>query len=283
MLSVGLVWSTLIGVAAYMICRLWWLIRLRQKDARIFPLFWLWVPLWLLFQNLIKPWQLGDAPMQLAEWMIAAAVALDFFYYFIIVAPEKLKQQYLVLGSGLLIAVPLQLDLFRSRDTWFLHVPHQGTALVWTEPWSSPQRYWFMQPDSSAAPVENLYDDPNYGKAIYAPADGVAVGMRPDGFFEMDVVRDDGKRLRLALGPCVDGSVSFQTGDRIVAHRPIGLLARPASETQVPGLELQVPTDVTIRFVNVKASRLIPMRHNQAALDRNDQVTSTASNRFSLR
>lgn len=276
---IGIQWlfaTVLVFVVFYLPWRLSVLLRLRHRDRRWFLGFWLWPPLWFLLENLVPLSQSPDLLFGALEIAFALCTGLDFFYYYGLTTPHVRRQ----VRSGLCL-IPCLLVGFRDRlvppSAAGLAPPHYGDALIWTDRLWRPQTYYFIDPDSKVfQPYESQADDPNYGKAVFAPLDGRLLRVDEDGFAHIE----GGGRwrgVRVALGPLVAGSVRVGVGRELVQHQPLGLAA---SASPIPGIQLRLVRGGHMGFQDCYSGRWLATRYRLAFPKRNHHLQSDAAARF---
>ncbi len=275
----GVGWSLTLGLAVgcvYLVWRIFTLVRIREKDQRRFFAFWLWLPVWFLLENLTPSWATPDRLFAMLEAVFALGAALDFFYYFCLRTPRVRRQ----IISGLCF-LPCLLFIFRDRllpgPRVALAPPHYGKALVWTDRALLPRTFYFIDPETKQnSPHAAPFEDPNYGKAVFAPMDGRVSGFDEGGFIRLE----GGGRWRgvgLTLGPLLSGSERIGVGDEVRQYQPLGLAG---SAGGIPGIRLRVESGGKATFQDCYAGRWLAPRYRFAYPKRNHQLQSDAAKRF---
>jgi len=254
---------------------------IKREDRRRFLCFWLWPLALFTLWNAIPLWIANSRLFLVAEITLTLGLLVDFAYYFAIKAPERGRRQALA-GLGL---VPVLALTFRGywlpAATAPAVVPHYGEALVWTDRPFLPKTYYFIHPDTrKTAAATARYDDPNYGKAVFAPIDGLAAGVDEHGMLAIENREDDGV-LRVTTGPLIPASVNLPPGAPIAKGQPIGLLAAAPPDSP-PGIRVTVIEGEPLRFAEVFTGRHIGWRQARALPKRNHRIASDAANRFRL-
>jgi len=258
------------GILVFLPWRLFRLVRLKQRDNRHFLVFWVWPSLFAVYVNAVPIWGTWSWLYRATLILITAALLLDFAYYFALKSEQGRKQ----LLSGLLV-IPFLLMSGRHllpADPVTLVVPFYGKALVWTDRVLDPGTWYFMEPTTRETEnLENAYDDPNYGEAVFSPLTGVIVAV------EDNALVLEGEDVVVRLSPILKGSHQLQAGTPVRIDQPLGLLdsgARP------PGLRMAVTTDRPVRFGDVFAGRWWAGRYDRAVLKRNQYVQTDSETRF---
>jgi len=250
------------------------LARQGPKAKRRYACFWLWPVALQLLAETVPLWQVRPILFNAAFLALAAGLACDFFFYYGLRHESQPRRQ----AASLLLALPLLALIFRysllpgpARD---LVLPCYGRALVWTDGVLTPSTYWFMAPGTRGGQsYAHNYDDPNYGKAVFAPLSGTVAAI--DGAY-LVLQGADG---RIRIGPFAAGTIRVAPGDPVVENQPLGLLGTGGS---LPGIELKLLDGPSARFKDHFAGIWYATRRERGALRRNQSVLNDAPTRFRL-
>ncbi len=273
--------ATVAGALALIPFRIRAIARLKTRDQRRFWCFWAWPALFFLLYNAIPVWNSGRALFRAAELALILGLLVDFFYYFALKAPQRAKAQTLA-WLGLLPCLAIGF-----RHLWLpaapvpATAPHFGRALVWTDRPLAPRTFFFIAPETRKhRQSEQKYDDPNYGKAVFAPIAATFAGFDDRNRMLLET-QANGQTLRLAVGPLIRESVSLKPGAPVAQQQPIGLADRAAAGP--PGIQVVTLQGKPPRFRDVYAGRLVGWRWSQALPKRNQTIESDAEGRFQAR
>ena len=262
----------LLALTAYGV---WRFRKIRQlPEKRLYAAFWLWPCSWFLFMNFMPSWYLPTWLFNAVLGLVLCCMALDFFYFFGLRSSSSASRQWL----HLLWLIPCLLVGFRHLGAQgpVLTVPTYGKSLVWTSSLVNPDRFYFLDPATkSNAGRENDYDDPNFGKAVFAPASGTLVRLDEQNYLH---IRTGEPQLLMALGPLIPESVTLKPGDQILADMPVGLQDRDPDRS-IPGLALKILEGGPVRFKQVYSGRYFPTETATTVLRRNHFVLNRSPNK----
>jgi uncharacterized membrane protein YdcZ (DUF606 family) len=255
----------------------WRITRIKKNpDTKHHIAFWAWPVAWFLVMNLTPSWRLGTVMFTVLLAAMLLCVCLDFFYFYGLKAKKAGHRQWL----SLLLLIPCLIVAFRHTAAGgpIIAVPYFGKALIWTDSPIAPKTFFFMDPASrSQKPDQEAYDDPNFGKAVFSPVNGVIEEVGDDGYL---LIRDTQSSLLLSLGPMLPESVNLGPGNQVITNIPLGLLDTD-KENRTPGLRLRIVEGGPIRFGDVLTGRYLVSPSEGTVLRRNHYALNQSLTRDS--
>lgn len=263
-------------------CAIWLPIRIRkiarlsQKDGRLFWFFWVWPLLLFVHQQLLRIWLCHPGLYLGLFSFIWVGMLGDGCYYFLI----KTKRRFQVLAAlGSIPAALLMWALYKPQTAELkLILPHHGRAWVWHQPLFKGDTYFFMKPSSSPSQVEQTFDDPNFGQAIFAPCSGKVGDFSPATGI-LQIIPEGFPQTRISLGPFLPESLRVKQASLVVAGQPLGLQRESGA---IPGIQLTVKGSDAFVFRDYLAGQWWARAYASGMPRRNQTVASHAENRFRL-
>jgi hypothetical protein len=268
--------AILIFVVIHLGFRIWQLRGLKDRDDRIFLVFWFWPLAYFGHCNFVPFWKTNLHLADAASLALIIGGVIDFIVYFIFSSKDHSKRQWASLIIPALPWVLVYLYYFQRDDGGAKCVlPIAGEQRVWTDHWEFPNTFYFMRNERGYVWHPDPNRDPNYGRAIFSPLTG-KVNEVSDQWVKIE----GGEGTFIEIGPFMSGTQRVKVGDEVFADQPLGLSGRV--EGMPPGICVRVDGDVKIHFGDFYGGRWLGGRFESQLPFRNWSVRSDSRTRFQL-